>query len=47
MAEPMARTAADVPEPEPTSSEYLTGKDWHSTVGSEGLDVGEFGNNAL
>jgi hypothetical protein len=43
----MARTAADVPEPEPTAPEYFIGKDWHSTAGSEGLDVAEFGNNAL
>lgn len=45
--ERMERGAAGVPEPEPTDPEYFIGKDWHSTAGSEGLDVGEFGNNAL
>jgi hypothetical protein len=43
----MERASAGVPEPDPTAPEYFKGKDWHSTVGSEGLDVEEFGNNAL
>lgn len=43
----MERVAAGVPDPEPAAPEYVIGKDWHSTAGSEGLDVAEFGNDAL
>jgi hypothetical protein len=43
----LERAVAGVPETTPDDFEFLIGKDWHSTAGSEGLDVSEFGNNAL
>jgi hypothetical protein len=43
----IAQAAARVAEPQPNDPRYYIGKDWHSTPGSEGLSVKDFGNNAL